>query len=660
MATSGKRESVQAQNVCQVDDEEPQEQPMARLPRGAYQTSQKERGGYECEFVQRPPEVIQTECSICLQVLKEPHMISCCGHNFCKPCIKRVEKDGKSCPLCNEVGFSLMHNKGLERSLRELEVHCTNRKVGCEWVGKLGVLEQHLNVNPELEKQLEGCGIVEAKCVHANCGQFFQRRFLGNHQADECPKRPFSCDYCREYESIFEDVAYNHYPVCKCYPISCPNNCTLYAIERQNLQHHLDEDCPLQVVHCDFQYAGCEAKLPRKDMPAHLAENYSHITLLAVLNQRLAQKNDDMAAKLLEKDEQIERLTEEFRREMQAKQTELYQVLRNEIDELKQDAVLKTDFDLLKKDAVPKANFDRLKQDAQLKKDAVPKADFDQLKQDAQLKKDAVPKADLDVQFGMFKQQNEALKGQVVRLKINAVAKADFNKLKEEVQFKKGAVPKAEFDKLKEEVQYKKGAVPKAEFDKLKEEVQCKKGAVPKSEFDKLKEEVVSQAQLADELREEHKAALHKLHHHIHIAPVQITMSNFKQHKRACDSWYSDPFYTHPRGYKMCLNVEANGHGNGKGTHVSVFVYLMRGDFDNYLKWPFQGEITINLLNQQEDKEHHSDVVPFCHGDKSADRVTNGARASTGRGKLQSISHRDLTLSYLKSDCLVFLVEVQV
>ena len=345
-----------------------------------------------------------------------------------------------------------MHNKGLERSLRELEVYCTNRKVGCEWVGKLGVLEHHLNVNPELEKQLEGCGIVEAKCVHANCGQFFQRRFLGNHQADECPKRPFSCDYCREYESIFEDVAYKHYPVCKCYPLPCPNNCTPYAIERQNLQDHLDKDCPLQVVNCDFQYAGCEAKVPRKDMPAHLAENYSHITLLAVLNQRLAQKNDHMAAKLLEKDEQIKRLTEEFRREMEAKQTELYQVLRNEIDELKKDA--------------------------QLKKDAVPKADFDQLK------KDAVLKADLDVQF---KQQNEALKGEVDKLKKHAVTKTDFDKLKEEVQFKKGAVQKPEFDKLKRDV-------------------------------------VVSKTQLAEkvgELGEEHKAALHKLHHQTVICSCQ-------------------------------------------------------------------------------------------------------------------------------------------
>jgi len=57
------------------------------------------------------------------------------------------------------------------------------------------------------------------------------------------------------------------------------------------------------------------------------------------------------------------------------------------------------------------------------------------------------------------------------------------------------------------------------------------------------------------------------------------------------DNWYSPPFYTHPQGYKMCLSVVANGSGDGKGTHVSVFAYLMRGDFDDHLKWPFQGRV---------------------------------------------------------------------
>ena len=236
----------------------------------------------------------------------------------------------------------------------------------------------------------------------------------------------------------------------------------------------------------------------------------------------------------------------------------------------------------------------KLMKDAQLKKDAVPKADFDQLK------KDAVLKADLDVQF---KQQNEALKGEVDKLKKHAVAKTDFDKLKEEVQFKKGAVQKPEFDKLKRDV-------------------------------------VVSKTQLAEkvgELGEEHKAALHKLHHHMHIAPVQITMSNFEQHKRDSDEWCSDPFYTHPHGYTMCVRVDANGNGDSaQGTHVSVFVCMTHGEFDNHLKWPFQGLITIRLLNQLDNGNHHEQC-----GVVDMDRVTHGERAK-GYGRTQFIAHTKL------------------
>ena len=67
----------------------------------------------------------------------------------------------------------------------------------------------------------------------------------------------------------------------------------------------------------------------------------------------------------------------------------------------------------------------------------------------------------------------------------------------------------------------------------------------------------------------------------------------------------------------MCLNVDANGYGDGKDTHVSVFTFLMRGEFDSHLKWPFRGTITIQLVNQLEDKEHHT--CPYDYNDKTPD-----------------------------------------
>ena len=45
----------------------------------------------------------------------------------------------------------------------------------------------------------------------------------------------------------------------------------------------------------------------------------------------------------------------------------------------------------------------------------------------------------------------------------------------------------------------------------------------------------------------------------------------------------------------MCVSVDANGWGGGAGTHVSVNLYLMRGEYDSRLVWSFRGDITIQL-----------------------------------------------------------------
>jgi len=99
-----------------------------------------EAGGYGCQFVSRPPEELQLECAVCLQILRNPHLIDCCGHNFCQSCINCVQMEGKPCPLCNEPSFRVMHNKGLQRTLNGFTVYCTHRQDGCSWVGELRAL----------------------------------------------------------------------------------------------------------------------------------------------------------------------------------------------------------------------------------------------------------------------------------------------------------------------------------------------------------------------------------------------------------------------------------------------------------------------------------------------------------------------------------------
>ncbi len=73
--------------------------------------------------------------------------------------------------------------------------------------------------------------------------------------------------------------------------------------------------------------------------------------------------------------------------------------------------------------------------------------------------------------------------------------------------------------------------------------------------------------------------------------------------------YYSPSFYTSPNGYNMKIRVEANGSRKGSGSHVSVFACIVKGKYDENLNWPFVGDITFQLLNQLEDKNHYSNIL---------------------------------------------------
>ena len=66
---------------------------------------------------------------------------------------------------------------------------------------------------------------------------------------------------------------------------------------------------------------------------------------------------------------------------------------------------------------------------------------------------------------------------------------------------------------------------------------------------------------------------------------VAFRMSNFSYYRHSEKLWHSPPFY-YRDGYKMCLAVYASGVGEGTGTHISLSLLLLRGEYDDKLKWP--------------------------------------------------------------------------
>ena len=70
-------------------------------------------------------------------------------------------------------------------------------------------------------------------------------------------------------------------------------------------------------------------------------------------------------------------------------------------------------------------------------------------------------------------------------------------------------------------------------------------------------------------------------------------------------SLYSAPFYTSRFGYKLCLRLYMDGDGSGKGTHLSFFFTIMKGEYDALLLWPFSQMVTLMLLDQSSGSKKH-------------------------------------------------------
>lgn len=73
-------------------------------------------------------------------------------------------------------------------------------------------------------------------------------------------------------------------------------------------------------------------------------------------------------------------------------------------------------------------------------------------------------------------------------------------------------------------------------------------------------------------------------------------------------SIYSSPFYSSPSGYKMCVRLYPYGDGNARGTHMSLFFVLMRGEYDAIVKFPFNFKVIFCLYDQINQRDHITDA----------------------------------------------------
>ena len=89
----------------------------------------------------------------------------------------------------------------------------------------------------------------------------------------------------------------------------------------------------------------------------------------------------------------------------------------------------------------------------------------------------------------------------------------------------------------------------------------------------------------------------HQLHEQI-FSRIEYMMDDFYTQY---SGWCSIPFYSHLGGYKMCIRVNGSKLEDGE-SHLEVGICLMKGEFDRDLEFPFQGHVTVQLVEVNEKK----------------------------------------------------------
>ncbi|XP_051550448.1 TNF receptor-associated factor 5-like isoform X2 [Myxocyprinus asiaticus] len=135
---------------------------------------------------------------------------------------------------------------------------------------------------------------------------------------------------------------------------------------------------------------------------------------------------------------------------------------------------------------------------------------------------------------------------------------------------------------------------------------------------------------------------------------------DYWRRKEAAAPLNSTPFYTSHSGYKLSVRAYLGGDSSGRGTHLSLYVTIMRGDFDSLLPWPFRQNITLTLLDQSGSRNHVTSAFSPDAGSDSFRRPTSDTNVATGFPRF--ISHSDLETPrnavYVRDDTLFIKVKV--
>ena len=681
----------------------------------------EELGGYDCDFVEPVPDRLQ--CMICQCPSKDPHLSVCCGNLFCKSCLDKAKESKsveQVCPCCRNAEFLNVPNKQAQREIRSFAVFCDNKHKGCEWSGELNYLINHRQTNclyqpiqcpnkcGEMSERRFMASHVETKCSHRivkceYCGTTGEYRLMEAEHREKCPKALIPCPNKCSIKGIPREDMEAHINECPLGMVQCEyhNVGCEERMMRKDLEKHMVESMNKHL----------RLTLHQVNIQERHIDNLTHTVseskkeLIAAKDELFRSRNEKVAAdkelaSAIKELKDARNLVIDLNTKLATQEqhlTVLQRKLQDDVKELKAygEAVKQ------KVDGYVEAELQKTRQELMTAKKEMTtvKHDLKTLTQaemkvylDGQYQK---IRADVDKDLSANKQRLQVLTQQynATKVELDIITKTTqgfgvkVNSTEQNLHILDTKLQTATRDlqKLNNEQAQISNDLAASRHD-----IEGLKGATRK----------MNEAINVDALQREFRREVEKLKDHVHqmytpqekfeeierqlgiipnqynhlpwtrglyfraitgeeMCPVIVKVPKYESKKRLEIKWCSHGFYTHNRGYKMCLRVIASGAGSGKGTHLSVFLYLMKSPYDGQLDWPLKGEFEMTLLNQVMDGEHRLNTVKFSEKTPSAiaNKVKSGEMAADGLGRNEFISENDLvmvtpTCQYLKDDCI--------
>ena len=545
-----------------------------------------------------------------------------------------------------------------EREIKALEVKCNYQDRGCQWVGELGNLETHLL----------SCGYTLVRCTN-KCKidshvTEVMKKDLQDHLTNKCPKRQYQCPHCKESGEHHERTT-SHLEICPQFEVPCPNDECRLSIPRCEVSTHCSI-CDHEPISCKYAEVGCKKKPPRKDLKKHEEDDPFHLQILIGVVLKLKKRTANLSGKC----DQIQKTQEQTKKSSHEQLERAAASLKEQLSQHLQALEHKNKKALEQMKEAIASQSRRLEHQVEAQKQ-----ESMTVNEKAKLLDEGVASLRMTVneqsrtldQFvGTLRagvnELSRKLDQQVDRLGRELDQQAKLQKLtaslKNEYERMNSSVSSLN-KKLKEQAETHDRTSKIALGVKQTNEIMRKK----------LDMHINKHEQSISELKQ--AIANQKREHDMQVKKQEQIKETFELSEfstlKADKEEFHTLFYTSSRGYKMCVNVHANGYGAGKDTHVSVYASLMKGDNDHFLTWPFTGTVTLELLNQLEDKNHHKVCVRFqADGAHSRRVVGRGRERGEEWGVAKFVSHADLTYNrrnncrYLKDDKLFFRVSVQV